>query len=156
MFRPSRLIRLLVTLLVIALVIGGAFRMGYGRGVAESPAIAEQLQQWRQAAAAGDGVAPLSAYPMLYGRGGFGPMGHGGFPPFLGLLGLIFFGFLAFSFLRLLFFGPMMMHRNGGPMGYGRGPGCGPGPRGPYSGMTPPWAQQSPAPEPEPSTTEKQ
>lgn len=154
MFKASRLIRLLAVLLVIALVVGGIFRIGYGRGVAESPAIAAQMQQWQQSVAAGDGVASTGVNPMLYGHGRFGPMGHRGFPPFIGLLGLIFFGFLALGFLRLLFFGPMMMHRFGGPMGRG-GPGCGgPGRHGPHSGMTPPWAQQSSESEPASSAAE--
>ena len=156
MFKPFHLIRLLAVLLVIALVVGGVFRIGYGRGVAESPAIAAQMQQWQQNVATADGAASIGVNPMVYGHGRFGPMGHRGFPPFIGLLGLIFFGFLALSFLRLLVFGPIMMHRFGGPMGRG-GPGCGgTGRHGPHSGMTPPWAQQPPAPEPAPPATEKQ
>lgn len=147
MSNPSRLIRLLFAVLVIALLLGGAFRVGYGRGVADSPAIAAQMQQWQQSASSADGVTPpMYANPMLHRPAAM--MHRGGFHPFGALLGLFFFGFLALGFMRLLFFGPMMRHRFAGPMGHG-GPGCGHSHHGPHYGMTPPWAQQSPTTPPD-------
>lgn len=154
MSRPFGFVRVIVALIIVALVLGGAFRIGYGRGVAESPAIAQQMQQWQESITSADGAtAPVYANPMLYRAGPM--MGHRGFHPLGALLGLFFFGFLAFGFMRMLFFRPMMMHRFGGPMGHG-GPGCG-GPggwHGPHSGMTPPWAQQPPTtPDESPAAT---
>lgn len=156
MFKSFGFVRVIIALIIIALVLGGAFRIGYGRGVAESPAIAQQMQQWQESVTSADGAtAPVYANPMLYRSGPM--MGHRGFHPLGALLGLFFFGFLALGFMRMLFFRPMMMHRFGGPMGHG-GPPCGPGGwHGPHSGMTPPWAQQPPATSDEPpaATPEK-
>lgn len=140
MFKSFGFVRVIVALIILALVLGGAFRIGYGRGVAESPAVAQQMQQWQESITSADGATPpVYANPMLYRSGPM--MGHRGFHPFGALLGLFFFGFLTLAFMRILFFRPMMMHRFGGPMGHGARP-CGPGG---WHGLTPPWAQQPPA-----------
>jgi hypothetical protein len=126
-------LRVLFVLLLLAVASFGAFRFGYTRGVAESPAIAQQMQAWRENAPA---VAPAPFYPapMMYGYGY--PMAYGhpfGFNPLGGLftfLTFLFFASLFFGFIRMLFFRRMMHHH------------------GPWRGHMPPWAQQ-PAGQPE-------
>lgn len=133
--RPiSIVLRVLGVLLVLGVVAGGAFRFGYGQGVAESPAIAEQIQAWQKS-----GTAPAP----FYGPGFRGMMMHGGFSPFMhrgpsffgGFLGFLFLAFLFFGLMRMFFFRPWMHHQ------------------GPWHGHMPPWAQQPPTP-PAPSQPE--
>lgn len=120
----SIVLRVLGVVLVLALAAGGAFRLGYTRGVADSPAIAEKLQSWQ--GQAGSAPAP-------YAYRGFGPMPHGGFyAPYLHhgfnplgkLLGFLFFAFLFFGMMRMFFFRRMMHHYGGGHPGWGHRPPC--------------------------------
>jgi hypothetical protein len=133
-------LRVLVVLALLAIVGGGAFRMGYARGVTDSPAIAEQMQTWQKNAGALPvpyafgayprwGAALLRPYPGPMMFGGY-PMAYGhhfGFNPFGGILAFLFFGFLFFGAMRMIFFRRMMHH-------------------GWQHGHMPPWAQQ-PAPQ---------
>jgi hypothetical protein len=125
----SIVLRILGVLLLLAIVGGGAFRFGYTRGVADSPAIAKQMESWQ----ANNNTLPapyaMHGYPGPWMQGGYAPYwmprGHFGFNPLAGLLGLIFFAFLFFGTMRMLFFRRMLHHH------------------GPWQGHMPPWAQQA-------------
>jgi hypothetical protein len=134
--RGSFILRLIGTLLLVGLMLGGAlmaYRAGVAQGIAQAPAVAEALSN-----AAENGQAlPAPAYGYGYGYGypyyGFHP--HFGFFPFGGIFGVILFIFLFFGLMRLIFFRPWAWHyghmRGRGPWkGYGR-------PWGP-----PPWAYE--------------
>ena len=112
MLKPvSIVVRVLVALLVLALVVGGAFRGGYVRGVAESPAIAAQMQKFQEAnPAAAPYLAPQFGWPMAYRVYPWGMNHGGGFHGVGGVIGLFVLAALFFGLMRLLFFGRMMRH----------------------------------------------
>lgn len=149
----SIVVRVLVVLLVLALVVGGAFRGGYARGVAESPAIASQMQKWQEA---NPGVAPyVTPYfggPMARGVYPWGMAHGGGFHVIGTVLGLFVLAALLFGFMRMLFFGRMMRHY---AFAHGGGPG-GPMKHGPWGYHMPPWAREGCPPATEQAPTQPQ
>ncbi len=97
-------------LLVIAglLVSGGfmAYRAGVAQGISQAPALASAIEK----AAENGQVAPI---PPMYGYGqpyGYGFPRHFGFFPIGGICLSIFFLFLAFAFLKMVFFRPWRHH----------------------------------------------
>ncbi len=140
MLKPvSIVVRVLVALLVLALVVGGAFRGGYVRGVAESPAIAAQMQRWQEAnPSAAPYFAPQFARPMARGVYPWGMYHGGGFHVVGRVIGLFILAALFFGLMRLLFFGRMMRHY---AFGHGHGPD-GPMAHGPWGHHMPPWARE--------------
>jgi hypothetical protein len=122
---------IIVTLLIIAGLVGIAglgYRMGMNEGIRQSPQIAEQMQQWRNAppqANPAPGLPPRMGPMMGRGdmRGNFGPMmGYNNFGNYRGmrsgpfsligavvrfLLG-VFFVLLIIAAIRWIFFGRRM------------------------------------------------
>jgi len=132
-----RIFGVLLVLALMAGVGGAAFRAGYARGLAESPAMAEAIQNWQNS----DGeVSPYTMHgyphPMMGFRDGYfanpmmmrGGHGHPGFFPLGGLLGFLLLGFLVFGAARMFFFRSAAWHMHGYPPAWG----------------APPWAQQPP------------
>ena len=123
-------LKILGVLILLAIVGGAAFRIGYGRGAADSPAIAAQIQTWQDKTDKVPAPYPFYNYPGQMMRGGHAPFlmpfGRGGFFSIGRLLGFLFLAFLFFGALRFLFFRRMMHHH-----GHGH-----------WHGHMPPWAQQ--------------
>ncbi len=132
--------RILGILLILALMAGigaTAFRVGYARGLAASPAMAEAMQNWQNSE---DGVSPYTmrgySHPMMGFGGSYysnpmmmrGGHGHPGFFPLGGLLGFLLLGFLFFGAARMFFFRRAAWHMHGYPPAWG----------------APTWAQQPP------------
>lgn len=117
----SIVIRIVGFLLLLALLAGGAYavyNLGYGRGLAESPAMLEAMQE--------EGGMPMPYYgyraPAFYPWFGFG------FFPFGGICGGLFFLLLFFGLMRMVFF-PRRWgwhgrhgHWRHGPPPWGKGP----------------------------------
>jgi len=101
-------------ILLLVIAAGVAFQFGYGQGVSNSPAVAEQMEKWLDKT--GELPAPYAyrgmANPMP-GYGYYAPfMAYGmGFHPIARLLGVLFTVFLFFTALRLIFFRPWAYHR---------------------------------------------
>jgi len=119
MFRNGFVFRIIGALLLIGLVVGGAFmafKAGEVQGISQAPVVATAI-----AGAAENGqAAPIP--PMMYGHGynyGYPMHGHHfGFVPF-GICGSILFLFLFLGFLKMIFFRGMW-HR--GWEGHKHGP----------------------------------
>ncbi len=134
----SIIVRVVLALILFSLVGFTGYRAGYSQGVANSPAIAEQMKAW-QSQAETQPIAPhgFRDFDGPFTRGGYYPpvafMGRGHFNPLGGLLGLLLLAFVFFGVMRMAFFRGMM-HRFG-----------------PWQGHMPPWAAQPPAPAPAPA-----
>lgn len=106
-------------LLILGLLGGGgfaAYRYGYTQGVAQSPAVAEAIQQSQKN---GSAEAPYFHHgfdgPQM--RGGGFPMreSHFGFFPLGGLVGFLFVAFLFVGLARLVFGPPWGWRWQRGP-----------------------------------------
>ncbi|NOH03786.1 MAG: hypothetical protein HND47_18390 [Chloroflexi bacterium] len=98
MFRNGFIVRLIGALLLLGLVAAGgymAYKAGVAQGIAQSPAVAEAIQE-------GAPISPM--YGPAYGHYGYG-FGFHPFHPLGAICGSIFFLFLFFGLLRLVFWG---------------------------------------------------
>lgn len=94
--------RVFALLVIVGLLVTGgfmAYQAGVAQGIAEAPAVASAIEK-----AAENGQAPV---PPIYGYGH--PYGYGfphpfGFFPVGGVCLSVFFLFVAFAFLKMIFF----------------------------------------------------
>ncbi len=94
-------------ILLLVIAAGVAFQFGYGQGVSNSPAVAEQMEKWLDKT----GELPASyAYRTPGQVRYYNPFIFGTYPVSR-LIGIVITIFLFFTALRLIFFRPWAYHR---------------------------------------------